>query len=86
MSKIKEKALQEVYVKQAKSSTWDDLAFSIICLEEEEKKSKGVKHLKLLRKKLKIFEAEKSSRVFTSFSMDYFLNKDYEQLTPIDDG
>jgi hypothetical protein len=85
MSNKKEKTFQDMCIEDAKNSTWDDLAFSIICLEEKIRKTKNAKRLKLLEKELKIFEAEKSSRVFTHFDMDYFLNKDYEEVVYLDD-
>jgi hypothetical protein len=81
MTKINQKVLNKKYAQQAKNSEWDDLAFAIICLESKIEKEKSSKQLKLLNKKLEIFESEKESRVFGTFDMEYFLSKDYEEVS-----
>lgn len=78
MAKIKISELTKQHIQSAKKCDWDDLALTIINLEQAEKKEKDPKQLELLRLKLKVFEAEKSSRVFDSFDMEYFLNRDME--------
>ena len=47
---------------------------------EKETKDKKCKDLKSLELKLEIYEAEKASRVFSSFDLEYFLNKDFEYI------
>lgn len=76
MNKNKKQELTNQHVKNAKKLDWDSLAFSIIELEQFLLKEKNTKQLKLLNLKLKIYEAEKASRIFNSFNMEYFLNKD----------
>jgi hypothetical protein len=83
MASSKLKTLSKAYEKQAKASEWDDLAFSIMVLESSIYQEKDVKSLKLLRLKLEIFEEEKSSRVFDTFNMEYFLNKELEDLSEL---
>jgi hypothetical protein len=78
MAKTNKKELIEQHIQSAKECDWDDLALTIIALEGAERKEKDPKVLELLKIKLKIYEAEKSSRVFQSFNMEYFLNKDME--------
>ena len=78
MAKTKQDELIKQHIQSAKKCDWDSLALAIINLEQAEQKEKNPKQLELLRIKLKIYEAEKSSRVFESFDMEYFLNKDME--------
>ena len=76
MANTKIKELTKQHIQSAKKCDWDDLALTIIALEGAERKEKDPKVLELLKLKLKIYEAEKSSRVFESFDMEYFLTKD----------
>jgi len=76
MAKIKKDELIRQHIQSAKKIDWDSLALAIIDLEQAIEKEKNSKQLELLNLKLKIYEAEKSSRVFESFDMEYFLSKD----------
>lgn len=76
MAKTKREELIKKHTQSAKKSDWDSLALSIIELEQIISTTKQAKQLKLLNLKLKIYEAEKNNRVFESFDMEYFLNKD----------
>jgi hypothetical protein len=76
MTKAKKEELTKKYIQSAKKSDWDSLALCIIEIEQAIPEEKDPKVLELLELKLKIFEAEKSSRVFDSFDMEYFLSKD----------
>jgi hypothetical protein len=76
MAKTKREELIKKHTQSAKKSDWDSLALSIIELEQIILKEKNSKQLKLLNLKLKIYEAEKNNRVFESFDMEYFLNKE----------
>ena len=78
-SKDKKLLLKE-YTKEAKDSEWCDLAFSIMVLENSMRSEKNSKCLKILKLKLKIFEAEKSSRVFEAFDMQRFINKQFQDV------
>lgn len=70
---------QEI-IEKAKKADWDDLANSIISLEISIRKEKNPKVLILLKNKLKLLEEEKSVRVFDSFDMENFLNKNEEDV------
>ena len=74
------KLLLKKYTKEAKDSEWCDLAFSIMVLESSMRSEKNSKCLKILKLKLKIFEAEKSSRVFEAFDMQRFINKQFQDV------
>lgn len=76
MAKTKKSELTKQYIQSAKKLDWDSLALAIIDLEQAVGKEKNSKQLELLNLKLEIYEAEKSSRVFESFDMEYFLSKD----------
>ena len=76
MAKIKKSELIKQYVQSAQKLDWDDLALAIIDLEQAVENEKNSKQLELLNLKLEIYEAEKKSRVFESFDMEYFLSKD----------
>jgi hypothetical protein len=76
MAKIKKDELIRQNIQSAKKLDWDSLALAIIDLEQAIGKEKNSKQLELLNLKLEIYEAEKSSRVFESFDMEYFLSKD----------
>jgi hypothetical protein len=65
-------------IKAASKTEWDKLAHDIIVLEMEISKAKNAKTLKSLKRKLKVWENEKRSRVENTFSMEYFMNKDME--------
>jgi hypothetical protein len=49
-------------------------------LESSMRSEKNSKCLKILKLKLKIFEAEKSSRVFEAFDMQRFINKQFQDV------
>lgn len=70
---------QEI-IEKAKKADWDDLANGIISLEISIRKEKNPKVLILLKNKLKLLEEEKSVRVFDSFNMENFLNKNEEDI------
>ena len=76
MAKTKKSELTKQYIQSAKKLDWDSLALAIIDREQAVGKEKNSKQLELLKLKLEIYEAEKSSRVFESFDMEYFLSKD----------
>lgn len=76
MEKSKKNKLEKKHTQLAKKSDWDSLASCIIDLELAILKEKDAKELKLLSLKLEIYEAEKNSRVFDSFDMEYFLSKE----------
>lgn len=78
MAKIKKNELVKQHIQSAQKLDWDSLALAIIDLEKAIKQEGTHKQLKLLNLKLEIYEAEKSSRVFNSFDMEYFLNKDMD--------
>lgn len=78
--KNKTKDLLEKFQEQAKNCDWDDLSFEIINIEYEIREEEDSKLLKLLALKLSIFEEEKKERIFESFDMEKFLNKDFEGL------
>lgn len=65
---------------KAQSRSWDDLANDIILMEKRINKEKNSKSLILLEKKLKIWEKEKFDRIFHSFNMKTFLNKNNEEF------
>jgi hypothetical protein len=67
-------------IEKAKKADWDDLANNIISLEISIRKEKNPKLLILLKNKLKLLEEEKSVRVFDSFNMGNFLNKNEEDI------
>jgi hypothetical protein len=67
-------------IEKAKKADWDDLANNIISLEMSIRKEKNPKLLILLKNKLKLLEEEKSVRVFDSFNMGNFLNKNEEDI------
>ena len=67
-------------INKAKKRNWDDLANDIIRLEESIEKEQNYKSLILLKNKLKILEDEKSNRLFNSFNMKNFLNKNNEEF------
>jgi hypothetical protein len=67
-------------IEKAKKADWDDLANNIISLEISIRKEKNPKLLILLKNKLKLLEEEKSIRVFDSFNMVNFLNKNEEDI------
>jgi hypothetical protein len=67
-------------IEKAKKADWDDLANNIISLEISIRKEKNPKLLILLKNKLKLLEEEKSVRVFDSFNMGNFLNKNEEDV------
>lgn len=73
------KELIEFLKQDAKSKNWDELALAIIAMELLLLEEKSDKMLKLLEIKLEIFESEKLSRVFDTFNMERFLNKDIEE-------
>jgi len=74
------KNTNQAFIEKAKKRSWDDLANDIIRLENSIRKEKKTKLLILLKNKLKILEEEKSSRLFNSFSMKTFLNKNNEEF------
>lgn len=76
VNKKEEAILRKEYERQAQDSEWCDLAETIITLEQCVAQEKNAKHLKILNLKLEIFENEKSQRVFNTFDLTYFLNKD----------
>jgi hypothetical protein len=63
---------------KAKNRNWDDLVGDIILLEKKIMNEKNSKSLILLKNKLKIWETEKSNRLFDCFDMKNFLNKNNE--------
>ncbi len=67
-------------INKAKKRNWDDLANDIIRLEKSIEKEENYKSLILLKNKLKILEDEKSNRLFNSFNMKNFLNKNNEEF------
>ena len=80
MDKKTKDTLTKEYQEQAKKTEWCDLAYLIIVLELAIANEKKAKVLKILKLKLKIFEEEKSSRVFSNFNMHRFLSKEYEEV------
>lgn len=68
------------FEKEAKSLDWDDLAFRIITVEYMIIAEKDDNYLKLLELKLEILEDEKKNRVFETFDMQDFLNKEYHHV------
>jgi len=68
------------FEKEAKSLDWDDLAFKIIMVEYAAMVEEDDNYLKLLELKLEILEDEKKNRLFDSFDMKDFLNKDYNNV------
>lgn len=75
-----EKAVRKELVKQAREKDWDDLAHEIMLLEIGVRLEEDFKYLILLNIKLEIWEEEKNSRVFDSFNMNFFLNKEFDQI------
>lgn len=75
-----EKSIRKELEKQAKAKDWDDLAHEIILLETGIKLETDLKYLILLNIKLEVWENEKASRVSDSFDMNYFLNKDFNEI------
>lgn len=69
-------------INQAKKRNWDDLVGDIILLEKNIRNEKNSKSLISLNNKLKIWETEKSDRLFNSFNMKAFLNKNNEPFEP----
>lgn len=65
---------------EVKKRSWDDLANDIISLETLITKEKKRKSLILLKNKLKELEKEKSSRIFDTFNMKTFLNKNIKEF------
>lgn len=80
MDKKTKDTLTKLYQEQAKKIEWCELAYSIMVLECAVANEKKDKVLKILQLKLEIFEKEKSSRVFDNFDINYFLNKEYEEV------
>ena len=74
------KNTNEKFIKQAKNKSWDQLAKDIISLEKSIRKQKKSKLLNLLKQKLQILENEKNIRVFDTFNMKNFLNKNNEEF------
>lgn len=74
------KNTNQAFINRAKKRSWDDLANDIIKLENSIRKQKKTKLLILLKNKLKILEEEKSDRLFNSFNMKTFLNKNNEEF------
>jgi hypothetical protein len=74
------KTTNEKLVGKVKKRSWDDLAGDIISLENCIRKEKNSKSLILLKNKLKIWEKEKSDRIFNTFDMKTFLNKNNEEF------
>jgi hypothetical protein len=74
------KNTSQAFINRAKKRSWDDLANDIIKLENSIRKQKKTKLLILLKNKLKILEEEKSDRLFNSFNMKTFLNKNNEEF------
>lgn len=81
--------IKRLFNKESLGLDWDDLAYSIIVLEEavrqeqqecKKNEERDPNILKILELKLEIHEYEKASRVFNSFNMEYFLNKDFEDF------
>lgn len=75
---IKKKEIKKIYKKFAQNCDWDELASAIIDLELKITKTKNKKILKKLNIELEIYEEEKACRIYKSFDMEYFLNKDIE--------
>ena len=74
------KTINEKLIGKAKKRSWDDLAGDIISLENCIRTGKNSKSLILLKNKLKIWEKEKSDRIFDTFDMKTFLNKNNEEF------
>jgi hypothetical protein len=74
------KTVNQKLIGKAKKRSWDDLANDIISLENCIRKEKKAKSLILLKNKLKIWEREKSDRIFNTFDMKTFLNKNNEEF------
>lgn len=74
------KNTNQTLIQKAKKRSWDDLANDIIRLERSIEKEKNYKSLILLKNKLKILEQEKSNRLFDSFDMQTFLNKNNQEF------
>lgn len=74
------KNTNQTLIEKAKKRSWDDLANDIIRLERSIEKEKNYKSLILLKNKLKILEQEKSNRLFDSFDMQTFLNKNNQEF------
>jgi hypothetical protein len=74
------KNTNQAFINRAKKRSWDDLANDIIKLENSIRKQNKTKLLILLKNKLKILEEEKSNRLFNSFNMKTFLNKNNEEF------
>lgn len=74
------KNTNQTLIQKAKKRSWDDLANDIIRLERSIEKEKNYKSLILLKNKLKILEQEKSDRLFDSFDMQTFLNKNNQEF------
>lgn len=74
------KTINEKLIGKAKKRSWDDLAGDIISLENCIRTEKNSKSLILLKNKLKIWEKEKSDRIFDTFDMKTFLNKNNEEF------
>ena len=74
------KNTNQAFINRVKKRSWDDLANDIIKLENSIRKQKKTKLLILLKNKLKILEEEKSDRLFNSFNMKTFLNKNNEEF------
>jgi len=80
----KSKSSDTSSLREAQNLDWNDLACAIIYLEKSLRLEKNAKKIDGLNKKLEIFEEEKKSRVLELFSMERFLNRDFNYLYSAD--